>query len=362
MLEQIIKKSSMIAPALAAALYCNSAVAQQPTQQELAASMTTINSIYFLQNPNDPRKKDWNKFVELIQKGEKIVLRQTADGKTFFGLDGWGQVLDPEYQQDSTLNGFLDNSEKVPNYTVLYVKGTKPEDVNYAFEGLPMLPENLPQMTIPVAIVPVPQILEVEKEPNFKVGLGVGFVNTFSPEEETYDFDGKLYGGKIFATFQPKGSNFYFGPEFMLFGNRSSAENSISAPAASGPLAGELVLNGANNYSLEALGIGAGLTAGYMFADSDFGIGLDLTAGFMHDWIKRELTENSSFYVNGNVLEGSEVNNTTTDNESRWNMYGSLGLRLKMPYVCVTPSVGLRTNFDNTIAPVFGVGAGYCPQ
>ena len=57
--------------------------------------MIETNTVYFISHPNDQRKKIWEKYLELIGADEEVVIKQT-DGKTYFGLDGWGQVLDPE--------------------------------------------------------------------------------------------------------------------------------------------------------------------------------------------------------------------------------------------------------------------------
>ncbi len=93
-----------------------------------------VNS-YFRQHPDDPRKKDWSTVLELEKEGGKIVLKQECDGKVYFGLDGISLVQETS-TQDYT-NNVLDLAERIPNYAVSFVPGTKLEQKNYAFEGLP---------------------------------------------------------------------------------------------------------------------------------------------------------------------------------------------------------------------------------
>ena len=118
--------------------------AKEPSEQEiyerrdlLIRKIKNSTNYYFQKNPDDPRKQDWDNFLESEKAGQKIVLSQECSGNVYFGLDGISQVLDPK-QRDST-NDVLDLSERVPNYTVPLVSGTRAEKIHYAFSGLPPL-------------------------------------------------------------------------------------------------------------------------------------------------------------------------------------------------------------------------------
>src|SRR3989344_1382855 len=118
--------------------------AKEPSEQEiyerrdlLIRKIKNSTNYYFQKNPDDPRKQDWDNFLESEKAGQKIVLSQECSGNVYFGLDGISQVLDPK-QRDST-NDVLDLSERVPNYTAPLVSGTRAEKIHYAFSGLPPL-------------------------------------------------------------------------------------------------------------------------------------------------------------------------------------------------------------------------------
>src|SRR3989344_3776556 len=77
--------------------------AKDPDRQEINDRRELIirkikknTNSYFQQNPDDPRKSDWNKVLKLEKAGEKIVLKQDCEGNVYFGLDGTSQVLNPK--------------------------------------------------------------------------------------------------------------------------------------------------------------------------------------------------------------------------------------------------------------------------
>ena len=330
--------------------------------------MIETNTVYFISHPHDQRKKDWEKYLELIGHDEEIVIGQTG-GKTYFGLDGWGQVLDPKYQQRSTENGVLDLSERIPNYTIPKLSIEKPDDWHYAFLGLPMLQQEpkhknpFPETyTASVALVPVPgPVIEREVSAG-EVSIGAGYLQISAAEDDLYGFNGQLYGGKAWLTFQPRETNWYFGPEVMAYGNNTSAVQGVKVPAKDGPLAGELTLEGTNEYSLSVFGLGTGFISGYMIADEEniFGAGLELHSGIMLDLIARELKEKSAYYINGNLVEGTAISNTSAENETAVKMYTELGAKIKLGGLCIVPAVGMRTNFGR-IDPLYSMSLGYCP-
>jgi hypothetical protein len=361
-----IKQYSSLA-AVVAALSGTAQASELKTAEDLAKYMRNSNVEYFESHPEDSRKPDWDKFVEIMNAGEPVVIKQDRNGKTYFGLDGWGQVLDREYQQLSTKNGKLDLSERIPNYSIPYEKGTKPVDAHYAWDGLPLLPSSDPDElliivpTVPYA-VPGP---EREVSPG-QISVGTGFLHIFTQPDEAYNFDGQLFGGKAGLTFQPRQTNWYFGPEVMAYGNSSSAEQNVTVPAVDGPLAGQLVMVGNAQRSLFNIGLGVGFTGGYMLENDDhFGIGFELQSGFMLDFVVRELIENSTNYVNGVPLEGTSISNTTNPDglEMKPNVFNGVGIRGKFDQFCITPAFGLRTNFSNAdrpVDPMYSVTLGYC--
>ncbi|MEK6853214.1 MAG: hypothetical protein AABX64_00875 [Nanoarchaeota archaeon] len=369
MLEKITENLIFIAP-LAAALYSSPVSAQISikTEEDLTKAMIETNTVYFISHPNDQRKKDWEKYLELIGADEEVVVKQT-DGKTYFGLDGWGQVLEPKHQQRSTENGVLDLSERIPNYTIPKFSIEKPEDRHYAFLGLPELQQEPKQAdpfeetyTVPVAIVPVPGPV-IEKEVSAgEISIGAGYLQIYAASDEKYGFNGQLYGGKAWLTFQPRETNWYFGPEIMAYGNSASAAQNVEIPAKDGPLAGELTLEGTNEYSLSVFGLGTGFISGYMVAEkNNFGLGLELHSGIMLDLMARELTEKSAYYINGNLVEGTSISNTSADDETAVNMYTELGAKIKLSALCFGPAVGMRTDAGR-VDPLYSMSIGYCPN
>lgn len=118
--------------------------AKEPSGQEIHERRDLIirkiknnTDYYFQKNPLDPRKQDWDTFLELEKAGQKIVLSQECDGRLYFGLDGISQAL--ASRQKDTTNDVLDLSERIPDYTVPLASGARPEDKHYAFRGLPPL-------------------------------------------------------------------------------------------------------------------------------------------------------------------------------------------------------------------------------
>lgn len=371
MLEKIVKKSSLIAPILAVTIYSTNADAAdntaEQTKQELTQEMRRINSTYFVNNPQDKRRGYWSRVVNLIDSGKEVVLLQ-ENGKTYFGVDGVGQVLDKNHLQPSTENHKLDLSERIPNFTVPFTEGTMPEDGHYAFDGLSKVPQEkqpVPKTYTPnIVLVPGPADVIEKEVPSILISAGAGYLHLFAEKDEKYDFNGVLRGGKAFVTLHPRNTNWYFGSEAMVYGSQSAAFEAIEVPAKDGPLAGQLVMKGTNEYSLSALGIGLGLVGGYLFRgeEGELGIGIELYAGIMHDWVTKELTENSAHYINDHRVEGTNISNTTSDTESQVHAYSGLGFRLNWSDFCIIPYLGFRTNLSDSIPPMGGLSVGYCPQ
>lgn len=370
MLEKIVKKSSLMAPILAIALSAADAnaadITKEQIKQELAQKMRKINSTYFVNNPQDKRRGYWGRIVNLIDSGEEVVLLQ-ENGKTYFAVDGWGQVLNKKHQQLSTKNHTLDLSERIPNFTVPFTEGTMPEDKHYAFEGLAKLPQDKPTVpetltpTVPTPITPKPA---KEDLPFLLFSPGISYLQIFSAEDEMYGFDGNLHGASLSLTVQPSFTNWYWGGRFSAYYGSGSNSVDLNAPATEGPLAGQLVMLGKNDYSLEQFGIGIGSMAGYMIPfekEGRFGLGLELEHGIMHDWVTRKFGESSAHYINGNLVEGTNIFNNSDDTDTTFSGYATVGLRWKLGPVCLIPAGGFRTDFSN-VDGMFSAGAAYCPN
>ena len=349
--------------------------AQKATPEQVAF-VRTINDSAAAESQN--HLEDWANIKKLIDKNNVTILIQPVQyqsGSCVYGLDGYPQILDSKYKDPRSENGSIELSEMILNYSVngkeIKPNGTINPNARFFF------PCNLkaetaqtaqtaqtPEMVynIPMVAVPVPGPVIEKEVPAGKFSAGVGYLHLSLSADNAYGSDGQLHGGKASVTFQPRESNWYFGSEAMVYGNHASNTQYIKVPAVNGPLVGKLIMKGANEYSLQTLGIGLGFAGGYPFLNrSKVGMGLEWSSGLMHDWVTKELTETSAHYVNGNLLEGTNISNTSSDTESKVNFYNTLGLRLKLPNVCVIPYGGIRTNLSQ-INPLGGVSVGYCPK
>ncbi len=363
-------KTKFILPLIGASLLANIANAETyedltQTEEELVERAVEQNNDFFLEHSNDPRKKDWNKLLQLRSK-YNIVLSPSEDGEGFhLGLDCIGDVLDVDGQDksvDRICNKELDDIERFRNYGK---KGKRGElnNEHYTFRGLGTLPEPEPIKT--------EEPKEVKQEP--KVEPEGKFTATFGPllnqtpfTAEAFGFDGRLYGGKFSLTFQPTGTDFYFGGEVLGMGMVNEETKKTSVKAADGPLEDRLLGKGTADYNLGVVGVGLGAVAGHrsLFLDEKiFEVGLELNLGMLNYVIMKEITENSAHYLDGNKLEGSETNNSTSTTEIVPTFYGNLGVPLGIPHASLrlTPFGGLTGN-EQGLGGFFGVTIGYSPQ
>lgn len=301
-------------------------------------------SVIFVTEEN---KEDWYQQKKLINGAQATVLIQPAENKPGFceyGLDGFPQKYDPP-ADDRTKDGRLEKSEMIPN-----LAEQNPKNRFY-------FPCDLKAEMPAPTIITVPGSTVEKEVPNGTFNVGAGYLNVFTAEDETYNFFGNMNGGSIFLAYQPRLSNWYFGAEALGYGNSSSTSVDLESSAADGPLAGQLVLKGRNDYSLETFGIGTSGIFGYQFKY----VGLELHNGIMHDWTTQKFTESSAQYINGTIVEGTDISNHSDNTETKFYGYTELGLRIKLPYVCITPTFGLRTDFSE-VYPLGGASAGYCPN
>ena len=353
-LDDLVK--TMIVPAVFAANTAYATEAKVATPEQIANVIQTNDSTDILVSQNNV--DDWHQQRNLIDNNQATVLIQPVQDKPGYcevGLDGFPQKYDPPADK-RTKDGKLEKSEMILNLS-------EPHRAKQFYFPCDLKAET-PKPNVPNGVV-IPQKTEEKDLPSLTFSPGAGYLQIFTAADEKYNFAGDLYGGSLFLNVQPSFTNWYWGGRFLGYGNVSSATENIEVPAAEGPLDGQLVMRGVNDYSLESLGIGIGSTFGYMIPLGEkglFGIGLELENGIMHDWVTRELTENSAHYINNNIVEGTNISNPSDNTETSFYGYGMGGLRIKLPYACLNISGGIRTNNLNNVYGMFGVGAAYCPN
>lgn len=342
-------KSGLVGLVLTASTNANADDARRATPEQIQVPVWTNSQASMQTTVNSDDKNDWGMQYKLIEGGAIVLIEPVRGqpGSCFYGLDGFPQKYNfPADVRTSDLK--LERSEMIVN-----LSETNPERQFYFPCNILPTPETPNTVYVPGPVV--------EKEvPAGDVSVGVGYVMIKTPAEELYNFDGFLHGGKAWVHFQPKNARWYFGPEVMFYGNEGSATKGLEVPAVDGPLAGQLVMKGTNDYSLSLMGIGAGFTGGIMVANGEkFRFGLELQSGFMHDWMTRELTERSAHYINGMIVEGTDISNTTADAESNFNIYNAIALHPEFYGVGLTLGAGARTNFVGTPQPMVNAGISY---
>ena len=294
------------------------------------------NAAYFAEHPESEHKPAWDKLLEFIDNGEKLLV--DADEKGLYaGVDGYDSSL---REFDRSTENVVDSSEMLPNY----------QEVSYNFPFAK-------RRTLSVPTLQETDVIKETKEiSNGTFGVGAEMVAAFTAADDKYNFGGNMIGAGMYFTFQPRSSNWYFGRELLFYGNDSAVgplESSV--PAEEGPLAGKLVLEGENNYSLEAFGFGSGGIIGYK--PSKY-VGLELHAGLLHDWITTNDHEFSQQFINGSLVEGSDETNNQSKELTQFFLYHQLGLRFALPYIDITPTVGFKTNLEDTYF-IGTLGIGY---
>jgi len=192
--------------------------------------------------------------------------------------------------------------------------------------------------------------------------VGAGYVLFFGQGNNEYGANGDiLHGGSISAAVKlPVG---YLGVEGMLYGNENKTTTTIAPQAVDGPLAGQLELKGKNNSSLAIIGGGASAFWGYNWpTGSNNVVGLQAHAGFLVDQVRKNIAENSAYYLNGNVVEGTQKSNTEADTKDYGYLLLGVGVPLQFDRLCITPTVYGRTNFQDSFHPGVSIGVGYCSK
>ena len=358
-LENIVK---IVVPAFFAANTAYANEANLANQKEIGE---IININDHATGASQNNKDDWDKQKRLITEGYATVLIEPVQDKSGYcvvGLDGFPQKYDLPADK-RTNDKELEKSERILN-----LSESNPENKFYfSCDRKVEVPKIAPATPItPTPIVPeTPKAKTLpEKLPFLMFSPGASYLQIFAAEDKTYGFDGNLYGGSLSLTVQPSYTNWYGGGRFSVYGNSSSKSEDITVPTTEGLLAGKLVLQGKNDYHLGHFGIGIGAMFGYMIPfdkKGKFGLGLELEPGFIHDRVTREFKESSAHYIQGNLVEGTNISNHSDDNGTQVYGYGMGGLRLKLPYICINLSGGARTDL-NGIQGMFSAGVAYCPN
>ncbi len=307
-------------------------------------------------NVSKKDQEDWYQQKKLINTNQTKVLIELVLGKPSYcniGLDGFPQKYNLPADK-RTLDGKLEKAEWIVN-----LSETNPANTFY----FPCdRKAEAPKPTTPTPITPEPTT--EEKLPFLLFSPGASYLQIFTAEDETYGFGGNLQGGSLSLTVQPNFTNWYWGGRILGYYGSGSNSVDLNAPATEGPLAGQLVMRGKNDYSLEQFGIGLGSMAGYMIPfdkKEPWGIGLELEHGIMRDLTTRKFGESSAQYINGNLVEGTNISNNSDDTDTAFSGYATFGLRLKLGPVCLIPAGGFRTDFSN-VDGMFSAGAAYCPN
>lgn len=343
--------------------------AQEATEEQFAEAVKSndeaINDPYSTISPQN--KEDWLRLKNVLNSSQVPILIQADPnypGYCNVGGDGLIGVYDGKHiNKKRTLDGKLEKVEFILNLSESdpHKKYLFPCDLEV-------------EVTPNLAIVHLPGN-EVEKEvPNGTFSPGVGYVHIFADPDQNGSI-AHLPGAELSFTFQPRSSEWYFGPFATLYGNSNSETIPLSSAATEGPLAGQLVLKGENNYDVTIFGGALGFIVGgdLYHRQNGFGLGLELSAALMPELTITEFTERSAYVVNCRIIEGKEVcdlvegsNVSNSSDDQEFNLYVSnrAGLRLEWPYFFATPSFGFRTNFDadRPLDAVLGLTVGYNPK
>ena len=74
----------------------------------------------------------------------------------------------------------------------------------------------------------------------------------------------------------------------------------------------------------------------YANKNNSFGFGLEGHTGVMHDWATGKFSESSAQYINGNLVEGTNISNHSDAIDTQLFMYNQLGLRFRISDLCFT--------------------------
>lgn len=309
---------------------------------------------------SSPKNKlDWSHQKRLIDSGKVTVLIEAVKGQPgycYMGLDGCTQAYEEALcNKERTKDGQLELGEYILNFA------EKDPAKKFYF------PCDLKAEPTPINPgVPGP----VEKKnpwKNGKLGVGIGYQFMGAAKDEATKSDGTLHGASIQLTYTPSEKKLpWLGVALSGVGNWSGADQDLEVPAVDGPLAGKLVMKGKDEYRLQTIGLGLGFIVGgevYTNEKNSFGFGLEANNGIVYEWATHKFGENSAQYINGNLVEGTDISNHSDLVETNISLYNQLGARLRFGNFCLTPVGGLKLSLSK-LKPygMGGLNLGYCPR
>ncbi|MEK6939346.1 MAG: hypothetical protein AABX31_01330 [Nanoarchaeota archaeon] len=355
-LENIVKTG--IFSALVSASTDVYAQAQKATPEQIIELKRIQNTATDVKNRDNDI--DWYHQEKLIDSGKATVLIEPVSGQAgycFMGLDGFPQKYDlPADEREK--DGELRKAEMILNLS------EKDPAKKFYFPCDLKAPETLTNPD--PLVVPGPK---TTKNPwkNGKLGVGIGPQIMGTAKDEATQSYGTLHGASIQLTYTPSEKKLpWLGVALSGVGNWSGIDQDLEVPAADGPLAGKLVMKGKDEYRLQIIGLGLGFIVGgeiYANDKNTFGFGLETNSGIVYEWATHKFGESSAQFINGNLVEGTDISNHSDVVEKNISLYNQLGARLRFGDFCLTPLGGLKLNLSN-LKP-YGMGGwnlGYCPR
>ncbi|GEM_PF-4427338 len=354
-LENIVK-TGIFATALAVSGNVYATDAQVATPEQIIVLKQKNN----IATSTPKNELDWLSQQKLIDSGKVTVLIEPVKGQPgycYMGLDGFPQKYDlPADPREK--DGELRKAEMILNFAE-----KDPAKKFYFPCDLKAEPDTPPVPNPNAPIVPGPN--GTGKKSKGKFGVSAGYLVMGTAKDPETESNGVLHGAITQLTYTPSGKRLpWIGVALSAAGNWSGLDTDLERPAVDGPLAGKLVMKGANQFSYQPLSLGVGIVVGgevYANEKNTFGLGIEGLTMLMHDWEHHKFGENSAQYINGNMVEGSDISNHSDRIDHNLFISNQIGLRLRFGEFCLTPSVGFRTNFA-AIYPTGAATLGYCPK
>ncbi len=355
-------KAGLCSLVLAVSSNADATEAKIATPEQIAEIRKTQNTATGVNRDNE---EDWSHQEDLMIDPKETVLIQAVQGQPGYcvvGINGYTQVYDPKFKDTKRTgaNNEIDLGERILNLA------EKDSAKKFYFpcdlKAEPETPNPIPDPNAP--IVPGPNGTE-KKSTKGNFGVSIGYTVMGTAKDAQTESDGVLHGATFQLTSQSsKKGHPWFGVALSLAGNYSALDLDLTRPAVDGPLAGQLVMKGTNEFSLQTLSLGAGVVVGgevYANKKNTFGLGIEGLTMVMYDREQHKFGESSAQYINGNIVEGSDISNHSDRIDSKGFLSNQIGLRLRFDEFCLTPKVGFRTNFSD-IYPVGAATLGYCPK
>ena len=353
-LENIVK-TGIFATTLAVSgnLYATEAQVATPEQIKVVKQKNNIA----ISTPKN--EKDWRYQEQLIDSGKVTVLIKPVKGQPgycYMGLDGFPQKYDlPADPREK--DGELRKAEMILNFA-------EKDPAKKFYFPCDLKASETPSVPDPDGpIVPGPK--GTEKSSQGKFGVSIGYLAMGTAKDPETESKGVMHGGIVKLTYQfPKKGRPWVGAALAAAGDWSGINQDLEGTATEGPLAGRLTMKGTNEFSYQPLSLGVGIVVGgeaYANEKNTFGLGIEGLSMLMHDWEHHKFGESSAQYIDGKIVEGSDISNHSDRIDHNLFMAHQLGLRLRFSNFCLTPSAGFRTNFA-AIYPIGALSLGYCPK